>query len=298
VRDRRAPCRGASDGAATRLAVDLGTSLARTRTAWDAATLRGDAALQAGDRAAAVRALDEQRALLRALHAQVDTAIGRAAVAREAEAMVGGVAPVAEPLRDRGQAGWRRGAAAIVGTVAMALVGLLGVSLEAGPSVPDVAPLAEPRAEDVVGASEGIQPVGVAFERVTDVLVELGAALARAALAPRPGDEAATAPPRPSGAPTPADGPASDHATRSAADEPAAGDGATEDRGLEQLDDLAEPPDDGPGTVEDDPEGNPDGASLPDVGARLDGPTDAERVVGDLGDLGALDVLAEGFGLP
>jgi hypothetical protein len=291
VRDRRAPCHGASDGAATRLAVELGTSLARTRTAWDAATLRGDAALQAGDRAAAVRALDEQRALLRALHAQVDTAIGRAAVEREAEAIVARTAIDDEPLRDRGPTGWRRGVAALAGTVAMGLVGLLGVSLQTGPSIPDVAPLSDAAARDVVMASEGVQPLGVAFERVTDVLAELGAALSRATLTPRPSHEVSTAPSSPSDAPVPIDGPASDHATRSATDEPVAGGGATEDRGLEQLDDLAEPPDDGPGMVEDDPEEGPGGASLPDVGARLEGPTEAEAVVGDLG------ALAEGLDL-
>jgi hypothetical protein len=284
VRDRRAPCHGASDGAATRLAVELGTSLARTRTAWDAATLRGDAALQAGDRAAAVRALDEQRALLRALHTQVDAAIGRAAVEREAEAIVGGTA-FDEPLRDRERAGWRRGVAALAGTVAMGLVGLLGVSLQAGPSIPDVAPLSDATAEDVVMASERVQPLGVAFERVSDVLADLGAALSRATLAPRPSDEVSTAPPSPHGASTPTDAPASDQATRSATDEPAAGEDDTGARGLEQLDDLAELPDGGPGTVDDDPEGDADGGSLPDVGARLEGRTGADGVVGDLSSI-------------
>jgi hypothetical protein len=285
VRDRRAPCHGASDGAATRLAAELGTSLARTRTAWDAATLRGDAALQAGDRAAAVRALDEQRALLRALHTQVDAAIGRAAVEREAEAIVGGTTIDDEPLRDRERAGWRRGVAALAGTVAMGLVGLLGVSLQTGPSIPDVAPLSDATAEDVVMASERVQPLGVAFERVSDVLADLGAALSRATLAPRPSDEVSTAPPSPNGASIPADGPASDQATRSATDEPATGEDATGARGLEQLDDLAELPDGGPGTVDDDPEEDADGGSLPDVGARLEGRTGADGVVGDLGSL-------------
>jgi hypothetical protein len=285
VRDRRSPCHGASDGAATRLAVELGTSLARTRTAWDAATLRGDAALQAGDRAAAVRALDEQRALLRALHAQVDSAIGRAAVEREAEAIIGGTAIEDPPLRDREPAGWRRGVAALAGTVAMGLVGLLGVSLQAGPSTPDVAPLSGATAEDVVVASEGVQPLGVAFERVSDVLAELGAALSRATLAPRPSDEVSTARPSSSDRSTTTDGPASDPATRSATDEPVPGEGATGNRGLEQLDDLAEVPDGGPGVVDDDPEGGAGGGSLPDVGARLEGRTGADGVVGDLGPL-------------
>jgi hypothetical protein len=286
VRDRRAPHHGASDGAAARLAADLGTSLAQTRTAWDAATLRGDAALQAGDRVAAVRALDEQRALLRALHAQVDTALGRAAVEREAESILGGVALGAEPLRERQHAGWRRGAAALAGTLAMGLVGLLGVSVQTGPSVPDVAPLVGATGDDVVVASDGVQPFDVAFERVTDVLAELGAALARATLAPRPTHELPTGPPDPTDASAPTDVATSGPARRSPPTEPSAGEDGGGGRDLQPLEDLAEVPAEGPGTDEDDPEGGDDGGTLPDVGARLEGRTGTDGVVGGLGSLG------------
>jgi hypothetical protein len=141
--------------------------LARTRTAWEAATLRGDAALQTGDRAAAVRALAEQRALLRDLQSQVDTVVGRALVEREAETIVASDASLGARWGSRG------GVRAAVGAVIAAMIGLVSVGASPPTPAPDVAPLAGATDDRVAVASERVQPTEVAFERVADVLADL-----------------------------------------------------------------------------------------------------------------------------
>jgi hypothetical protein len=173
LRDRPVPPPGVSPQARSRFQAELDASLADTRTAWAAATLRGDAALQAGDREAAVRALDEQRALLRDLHARVDSAVGRAAVERDAESIVAGAG--ARPVRRRGGSRQRRQAAvALAGTIGIALAALLTLSPQGDHRVPDVAPVAE--ADDVtVSSTADAGPTVVTFDRLPDVLLELDA---------------------------------------------------------------------------------------------------------------------------
>jgi hypothetical protein len=171
VRHRRTARRGVSAGAEARLAAELGEELARTRTAWEAATLRGDAALQAGDRATAVRALAEQRALLHDLQCQVDTVVGRALVEREAETIV------ASETSPGARWGSRGGVRATVAAVVAAMIGLVSVGASTPPPAPDVAPLAGASDDRVAVASERVQPIEVAFDRVADVLSDLRSVL-------------------------------------------------------------------------------------------------------------------------
>jgi hypothetical protein len=183
LRDRPPPRSGVSPQARARLQAELGASLADTRAAWEAATLRGDAALQAGDREAAVRALDEQRALLRDLHARVDSVVGRAAVEREAESIVAGVGAPADRRPD-GTRQRRQAAVALAGTIGVALIALLSVSPHGDPAVPDVAPVAAGDDDVTVSSTVDARPPVVTFEPMTDVLLELGPAAVHGRAAP------------------------------------------------------------------------------------------------------------------
>jgi hypothetical protein len=201
VRDRREPPRRAKTAAQARLATDLGASIDRTRMAWEAASLRGDAALRVGDRAEAVRALDEQRALLRDLHLQVDEALGRAAVEREAETIVDAAAHRDQPSIAADLPSRRRGpAGAVTGAVLAAALGLAAL-VPSSPPVPEVGGVASdlPAVDastggdadrdevvaapsalsdvEVAGGSDALATAPVAFERVTEVLGELQEAL-------------------------------------------------------------------------------------------------------------------------
>jgi hypothetical protein len=193
VSDRGTPPSRGTDGrgipavARARLAAELHEELARTRLAWAAATLRGEAARQTGDRAAAARALDEQRTLLRDLHASVDTVVGRALVERETAAIVAAAAtssaeraPAAAsrslPPRSR-----RGGVGAVLGAV-VALVavvaGSVAVGLEVTTPAPTVAPVAgEEPVERVTVAADQVQPLDAALARLSTVLGELGTRL-------------------------------------------------------------------------------------------------------------------------
>jgi hypothetical protein len=306
LRDRPPPRSGVSPQARARLQVELGASLADTRTAWEAATLRGDAALQAGDREAAVRALDEQRALLRDLHARVDSVVGRAAVEREAESIVAGVGARAE-RRPGGARQRRQAAVALAGTIGVALVALLSVSPHGDPTVPDVAPVAAGDDDVTVSSTVDARPPVVTFEPVTDVLLELSPAVVHGGAAPgtdgqtrkEPGADAHPAGP-PAGAGSSSRATGDGGAGRTTPDGGEAGptgdpvDDRGQARGTER-DDHARPgsaPPDGPDAghmVPDhvevegrpEPEGSPgahDGRATP----RLDAPlveTDAEGVV-------------------
>jgi hypothetical protein len=115
----------------------------------------------------------EQRALIRDLQSQVDTVVGRALVQREAEAIV-----AAEDAR-RPTGTPRRGPRAAAGAVVAGLIGVLAFGTGTTLPTPAVAPLAgEPGTDLVVVASERVQPIEVAFDRVADVLAELRSALA------------------------------------------------------------------------------------------------------------------------
>jgi hypothetical protein len=190
VSDRGTPPSGGTDGrgvptgARARLAIELHEELARTRLAWAAATLRGDAARQTGDRAAAERALDEQRTLLRDLHANVDTVVGRALVERETAAIVADAAATSSPERAPA-AGPRslppQSRRARVGAVLGAVVAVVAGSVlgpEVTPPAPTVAPIAaEEPVERVTVAADRVQPLDAALARLSTVLVELGTRL-------------------------------------------------------------------------------------------------------------------------
>jgi hypothetical protein len=191
VRDRREPPPGAGTAAQARLAAELDDSLSRTRMAWEAASLRGDAALRLGDRAEAVRALDEQRALLRDLHTQVDRALGRAVVAGEAETVVASVDRTRPSSADDAAPRRRAPAAAMTGAVLAAVLGLVTL-VPSPPPAPEVGDLAadlppsgaagaeEGAAElpgaaavEAAGGARSLASFRVAFDHVTDVLGEL-----------------------------------------------------------------------------------------------------------------------------
>jgi hypothetical protein len=80
---RRTPPTAATP-AENEVAAALADSLARTQLAFEAATLRGEAARELGDRPGAQRALDEQRVLLDDLQVDADAILGRATSSREA----------------------------------------------------------------------------------------------------------------------------------------------------------------------------------------------------------------------
>jgi hypothetical protein len=142
--------RGVPAVARARLAAELHEELARTRLAWAAATLRGDAARQTGDRATAERALAEQRTLLRDLHSHVDAVVGRALLEREAAAIVppppGPSTTQRAPTVDRPEVERRpvRGrVGAVLGVVAAAVAGVLVAGTPQAPPAPTVTPVAE-----------------------------------------------------------------------------------------------------------------------------------------------------------
>jgi hypothetical protein len=178
--------------ARARLAAELHEELARTRLAWAAATLRGDAARQTGDRAGAERALAEQRTLLRDLHVNVDTVVGRALVEREVAAIVAArpepsapeVAPGAA-APGVGRRSVRARAGAVLGAVVAGLAGALVVGAPQPPPAPTVAPLAADEDADAVVdrvtvAGDRVQPLDAAVARLSAVLVELGTRLREA----------------------------------------------------------------------------------------------------------------------
>jgi hypothetical protein len=281
VSDRRtSPPRGA-DGrgvppvARARFAAELHEELARARLAWAAATLRGDAARQAGDRAGAERALDEQRTLLRDLHDHVDGVVGRALLEREVAAIV--TAPSEPPAAERGPVGDRVGRRSVrgrvgtaLGAVVAAVAGALFVAAPQAPPAPTVAPLAadadaddaDDAADRVTVAGERVQPLDVAVARLSAVLVELGTRL-RDAPEGASGPDASATSDRDDGA----------HRTTSPArDDP--GEHATGTPGEAEL---------SPGTVDDDPaEG--DGPARREEGRdlRVDVPTRTDEVVDTL----------------
>ncbi len=128
--DRTAPD-GRPSPAARELATALHEQLAASRLAWEAALLRSDAALAAGDEAAAREALDDHQMLLAALEDQVGRAVARAIATREAAARV---TPAAQPGPDteprpavaavgaRTPGAWRRTTAPLVGAAAALLI--------------------------------------------------------------------------------------------------------------------------------------------------------------------------------
>jgi hypothetical protein len=209
VSDRGTPPSRGTDGRGipaverARLAAELHEELARTRLAWAAATLRGDAARRTGDRAAAARALDEQRTLLRDLHASVDTAVGRALVEREAATIVAAAAASssaerapAAALRSLPSRSRRGGVGAVLGAV-VALVAVVAGSVAVGSEVPTPTPTVAPVAgeepvERVTVAGDRVQPLDAALARLSTVLGELGARL-REVPASLPAEQGASA---------------------------------------------------------------------------------------------------------
>jgi hypothetical protein len=193
VSDRRTSPPGGADGrgvptaARARLAAELHEELARTRLAWAAATLRGDAARQTGDRAGAERALDEQRTLLRDLHLNIDTVVGRALLEREVAAIVAAPpepsGPEGSPAAVRPGVGRRsvRGrVGAALGAVVAAVAGALVVGAPQTPPAPSVAPVAADAADAddrVTVAGDRVQPLDAAVARLSAVLAELGTRL-------------------------------------------------------------------------------------------------------------------------
>jgi hypothetical protein len=90
--------------ARARLAAELHEQLASSRLAWDAALLRSDAAIAAGDQAEARAALDDHRLLLGVLQERLGEVVAAASVAREAEHVVRASA-AAHPAERREVAG-------------------------------------------------------------------------------------------------------------------------------------------------------------------------------------------------
>lgn len=174
-----------------RLAAELHEQLAASRMAWDAALLRSDAALAAGDQAAADAALEDHRALLGVIEERLGAVVAAALVAREAEDVVRSAAevepvdeapavprpapgtapsqavdgsdrPVAEPVAGRRAVSSLLGAATAVALIAGVLTGDLRL---------------DPRGSIAGSSTEGSNDLRtqVASERVTDALTGLDA---------------------------------------------------------------------------------------------------------------------------
>jgi hypothetical protein len=194
--DRATPDDGRpSDEARARLTAELSEHLAASRVAWDAALLRSDAALDAGDDAGAQAALDDHRVLLGSLEERLGAIVADAIAAREAEAGVGdGVdvgrpaaaspapapvppTPAASPPARPGRHGpatggvtpLRRGASALLGAAAAValLAGLLSVELPLDGAVTASGVAGEPTD---VGAEPASAPVAE-FGRVSGFAV-------------------------------------------------------------------------------------------------------------------------------
>lgn len=120
-----------------RLAVSLRDQIDGSKLAWEAALLRGDAAIADGDAREVEAALAEQRAILVALEARLGEVVASATVEREAEHVVTAVPP--PPRRDP----LRRRLPAVLGSAAAALVAFTVATLGGVPGVPDVAPVSE-----------------------------------------------------------------------------------------------------------------------------------------------------------
>jgi hypothetical protein len=185
--------------AESRLAAGLRDQIDGSKLAWEAALLRGDAAISSGDAHEVEAALAEQRAILVTLETRLGEVVASATAEREAEHVITAVPdrPRRRPLRH---------VPAVLGSAAAALVAFAVVTFTGAPGVPDVASVAEAitSAGDVWPAPAGEQrdappvtgPQEAAFAPPVSTVVPFEGSV--------PADASTAAPP----APTDGDGPA------------------------------------------------------------------------------------------